>query len=153
LRDSSGSFRKTNVRPFWRENTRITKPDNRISDNVICRGIVKPDAAARGCGEANDGFVERYVLSGLACTLVLSVKKASPAYDILNMPLNLSSARSPISSISKSGGVSPRFNSVTMMSSTMMGGFGDLLRAAVSISRAREVSAISGDQLKLNAMM
>lgn len=68
------------------------------------------------------------------------------------MPLNLSSARSPISSISSSGGVEPRFNSVTRMSSTMIGGFGDLFKAFVSISLARDVSAISGDQLKLNAI-
>lgn len=33
-----------------------------------------------------------------------------------------------------------------------MGGFGDLFKAVVSMSRAREVSAMSGDQLKLNAM-
>ena len=40
-----------------------------------------------------------------------------------------------------------------MISSTMIGGFGDLFRALVSMSRAREVSAISGDQLKLKAMI
>jgi hypothetical protein len=40
-----------------------------------------------------------------------------------------------------------------MMSSTMMGGFGDLFKAVVSMSRAREVSAMSGDQLKLNAIV
>jgi hypothetical protein len=39
-----------------------------------------------------------------------------------------------------------------MMSSTMIGGFGDLFSAVVSMSRAREVSASSGDQLKLKAM-
>lgn len=39
-----------------------------------------------------------------------------------------------------------------MMSSTMIGGFGVLFRAFVSMSLAREVSAMSGDQLKLNAM-
>jgi hypothetical protein len=153
LSDSRGSFLKTSVMPFWREKTNITKPESRISDNVMARGIVKPDAAASGCGDANDGFVDKYVFSGFACTLVFRVKKASPEYDILKMPLNLSSAKSPISRISKSGGVSPKFNSVTIMSSTMMGGFGDLLRAAVSISLAREVSAMSGDQLKLKAMM
>lgn len=42
---------------------------------------------------------------------------------------------------------------MTMMSSTMMGGLGDLFRAVVSMSRAREVSAMSGDQLKLKAMV
>jgi len=30
--------------------------DNLISDNVICKGIVKPDEAASGCGDVNDGF-------------------------------------------------------------------------------------------------
>lgn len=130
----------------------MTKPDNRISDKVICRGIVNPDAAAKGSGDANVGFAERYVFRGLACTLVLRVKKASPVYDILKIPRNLSSARSPTSSISNSGGVDPIFSSVTMISSTMIGGFGDLLRAVVNISLAREVSAIRGDQLKLKAI-
>lgn len=69
------------------------------------------------------------------------------------MPLNLSSARSPISRISNSGGIEPRFNSFTIMSSTMIGGFGDLLSAAVNISFALVVSAISGDQLKLKAIL
>jgi hypothetical protein len=78
LSDSRGSFRKTSVRPFCFEKTSITKPDNLISDSVIWSGIVRPDAAARGCGDANAGLVERYVLSGLAWTRVFSVKKASP---------------------------------------------------------------------------
>ena len=30
--------------------------DSLISDNVICKGIVKPEEAARGCGDVNDGF-------------------------------------------------------------------------------------------------
>ena len=30
-----------------------------ISDRVICKGIVRPEAAARGCGEAKEGFVDR----------------------------------------------------------------------------------------------
>ena len=33
--------------------------DSFISDSVICSGMVKPDAAASGWGEANDDFVER----------------------------------------------------------------------------------------------
>lgn len=90
---------------------------------------------------------------GLACTLVFNVRKASPVYDILKMPRNRSSARSPISKISRSGGVAPKFSSETMISSTMMGGLGDLFNAAVSISFAREVSAMSGDQLKLKDMV
>jgi hypothetical protein len=47
------------------------------------------------------------------------------------MPRNRSSARSPISRISSSGGVVPRLSSVTMMSSTMMAGLGDLFSAVV----------------------
>jgi hypothetical protein len=35
----------------------------------------------------------------------------------------------------------------------MMGGFGDLFNALVSMSRTRSVSAMSGDQLKLNAIV
>lgn len=41
--------------------------DSLISDNVICSGMVKPDDAARGCGEQKDGFEKRYVFSGFAC--------------------------------------------------------------------------------------
>lgn len=59
LRDSRGSLRKTIVRPFCREKTRMTKPDSRMSDKVICKGIVRPEAAARGCGDAKEGFVLR----------------------------------------------------------------------------------------------
>lgn len=59
FRDSKGSFRKTNVRPFCFEKTSIMKADNLISDNVICNGIVNPDAAASGCGDVNDGFENR----------------------------------------------------------------------------------------------
>lgn len=70
-------------------------------------------------------------------TRVFSVRKASPEYVILKMPLNRSSARSPISRISSSGGTEPRLNSVTRMSSTIIGGFGDLFKAVVSRSRAR----------------
>ena len=40
-----------------------------ISESVICIGIVRPEAAARGCGEVNDGLVDKYVFRGLACPL------------------------------------------------------------------------------------
>jgi hypothetical protein len=43
------------------------KADSLISDNVICSGIVNPDAAANGCGDVKDGFENRYVFKGLAC--------------------------------------------------------------------------------------
>jgi len=43
------------------------KADSLISDNVICSGIVNPDAAANGCGDVRDGFENRYVFKGLAC--------------------------------------------------------------------------------------
>jgi hypothetical protein len=42
LSDSSGSLRNTSVRPFCREKTRMIKADKRISESVICSGIVKP---------------------------------------------------------------------------------------------------------------
>lgn len=45
----------------------MINPDSLISDRVICKGIVKPDDAARGWGEQNDGFEKRYVFSGFAC--------------------------------------------------------------------------------------
>jgi hypothetical protein len=66
LRDSRGSFRKTRVNPFCLENTRIMKAESLISDNVICKGIVNPEAAANGCGDANDGFEYKYVFRGFA---------------------------------------------------------------------------------------
>jgi hypothetical protein len=34
----------------------MMKADNLISDKVICSGIVSPDEAASGCGEAKAGF-------------------------------------------------------------------------------------------------
>lgn len=46
--DSRGSLRKTNVRPFCFENTRIIKADNLMSERVICKGMIRPEAAARG---------------------------------------------------------------------------------------------------------
>jgi hypothetical protein len=67
LSDSSGSFRKTRVRPFCLEKTSIMKADNLISDRVICRGIVSPDAAAKGWGDVKDGFENKYVFKGFAC--------------------------------------------------------------------------------------
>lgn len=51
LSDSRGSLRKTNVRPFWRENTKIMKADILNSDRVICKGIVRLEEAASGCGD------------------------------------------------------------------------------------------------------
>lgn len=37
----------------------MMKAESLISDNVICSGIVRPEAAARGCGDVNDGRVYR----------------------------------------------------------------------------------------------
>jgi len=59
LSDSRGSFRKTRVIPFCRENTRMTNPERRISDKVMEIGIVSPEAAARGCGDAKSGLVDK----------------------------------------------------------------------------------------------
>lgn len=42
----------------------MMKAESLISDNVICRGMVNPDEAARGCGDVNDGFEKRYVFRG-----------------------------------------------------------------------------------------
>lgn len=42
------------------------KAESLISDKVIDRGIVSPEAAARGFGDVKLGFESRYVLSGLA---------------------------------------------------------------------------------------
>jgi hypothetical protein len=44
----------------------IMKADSLISDRVIDRGIVSPEAAASGCGDVKVGFEYRYVLSGFA---------------------------------------------------------------------------------------
>lgn len=51
LRDSSGSLRKTKVRPFCLENTSMINAESLISERVILRGIVRPEAAASGWGE------------------------------------------------------------------------------------------------------
>jgi hypothetical protein len=56
----------------------MIKADSLISDKVIWRGIVKPDAAAKGCGDVKDGFENKYVFNGFAWTRVFRVKKASP---------------------------------------------------------------------------
>lgn len=37
----------------------MMKADSLISDKVICSGMVRPDDAARGCGEVKEGLVER----------------------------------------------------------------------------------------------
>ena len=57
--DSSGSFRKTSVRPFCREKTSMMNADSFTSESVICIGIVRPEEAAIRCGEVKDGLVER----------------------------------------------------------------------------------------------
>lgn len=45
----------------------MIKAESFISERVIWRGMVRPEAAARGPGDVKDGLEERYVLSGLAC--------------------------------------------------------------------------------------
>lgn len=57
--DSKGSLRKTNVRPFCFENTRIMKADNLMSERVIFKGMVRPEAAARGRGDVKEGLVDK----------------------------------------------------------------------------------------------
>jgi hypothetical protein len=47
--------------------------DSLISDKVIWRGIVKPEAAAKGCGDVKDGFENKYVFKGFACVVVILV--------------------------------------------------------------------------------
>ena len=64
--DSRGSLRKTSVKPFCFEKTSMMKAESLISDRVICRGIVNPDDAARGCGDVKEGFENRYVFRGFA---------------------------------------------------------------------------------------
>jgi hypothetical protein len=59
LSDSRGSFRKTSVRPFCFENTRMMKAESLMSDSVMESGIVSPEAAASGCGEVKLGFEYR----------------------------------------------------------------------------------------------
>jgi hypothetical protein len=44
----------------------MMKAESLISDRVICRGIVNPDDAARGCGDVKEGFENRYVFRGFA---------------------------------------------------------------------------------------
>lgn len=40
--------------------------DNLNSDRVICRGMVRLDDAASGCGDVKEGLVDRYVFNGFA---------------------------------------------------------------------------------------
>lgn len=37
----------------------MMKAESLIWDKVICKGMVKPEAAARGCGEAKEGLVDK----------------------------------------------------------------------------------------------
>jgi hypothetical protein len=37
----------------------MMKADKLISESVIWSGIVRPEDAARGCGEVNEGFVDK----------------------------------------------------------------------------------------------
>ncbi len=37
----------------------MIKAESLISESVIWSGIVRPEEAARGCGDVNEGFVER----------------------------------------------------------------------------------------------
>lgn len=47
------------MRPFDLEKTSIMKADNLISESVIFSGMVRPEDAASGCGEVNQGFVDK----------------------------------------------------------------------------------------------
>jgi hypothetical protein len=49
-----------------------------ISDNVILSGIVRPDAAASGSGEPNEGRVERYVFKGFTCWTSVCASRCHP---------------------------------------------------------------------------
>ena len=114
-------------------------------------GTTKGVSAARTPRDVNDGVRRLRVLRGLAyiphqhmflwvwegrrvmftCTFVCKTMCASPEYFNLNTPRNLSSPSSPISNISRSGGVVPRLNSLTTMLSVMMGGIGAFESAEV----------------------
>ena len=59
LNDSNGSLRKTKVMPLAFEKTRIINPERRISERVICKGMVRGADAANGHGEVNEGVVDR----------------------------------------------------------------------------------------------
>lgn len=58
------------MRPFCLEKTTMIKADSLISDKVICSGIVSPEEAAKGCGDVNDGFENKYVFKGFACLFI-----------------------------------------------------------------------------------
>lgn len=89
LSDSRGSLRKTRVRPFCFEKTRMMNADSLISDKVIDRGIVRPDAAARGLGDVKLGFESRYVFNGFACGEVLLATGIYQGDPCMNMTLGL----------------------------------------------------------------
>lgn len=99
LIDSSGSLRKTIVKPFCFEKTKITKADSLISDKVIDRGIVSPAAAASGCGDVKEGFADRYVFKGFAC--IVDALAHVVAHELWSCIVGLEKARIPVRPISK----------------------------------------------------
>jgi hypothetical protein len=50
----------------------MMKAESLISDSVILRGMVRPDAAASGSGEAKEGLVDKYVFRGFAWSETVS---------------------------------------------------------------------------------
>ena len=63
--------------------------DNLISDKVICSGIVKPDDAARGCGDVKDGFENKYVFRGFAYIVDISASVNATTRDPLGKILRV----------------------------------------------------------------
>ena len=61
----------------------MMKADNLISDSVNFSGMVRPEAAARGSTDANEGLVDRYVLSGLAYRATVSRRAQSLHHSIV----------------------------------------------------------------------
>jgi len=70
--ESTGSFRKTRVRPFCLENTRIMIPESWNDDNRRSMGTVNGASAASIPLEVKEGVNRLRVLRGLACTMRVS---------------------------------------------------------------------------------
>ena len=66
LTESTGSLRKTSVRPFCLEKTRMMMPDNWKEESRRNIGTVNGTSAARIPLDVNEGEIRLRVLSGLA---------------------------------------------------------------------------------------
>jgi len=66
LTESTGSLRKTSVKPFCFEKTRIIMPESWKAERRRNIGTVKGESAAKTPREVKDGVIRLLVFKGLA---------------------------------------------------------------------------------------